>query len=103
MTGYIIKTTYLTGPHTGQVAYLRKGGYVTDLDRIHWDDDVYKTEGQCRAICTRYAVSNKRDHEWEIKDKAYRRAQGHDVWKFNIHELQSYEPYRVDDVVSSAL
>lgn len=49
MKGFIIKVTYLTGPHLGKSYFLIKGGFVTDNPDRQWMDTCYKTENICRS------------------------------------------------------
>lgn len=65
MLRYIIKVTYLDGPHAGKVYFLRKGGYVTEEDSIHWEDTTYKTEGICQRVCNHMTKVNDEDYEFE--------------------------------------
>lgn len=100
MEGYVIKVTYLTGSHAGRSHLRRKGGRIADEHSIFWDDEVYTSLQSCKAACTKFAAANKRDHEWELKDREWARSKGRVVHDWMIHELESYEPYKVDTVSS---
>lgn len=102
-TGYIIKTTYTSGPHKGKEYYLLKGGYVTDLNNIHFDDDCYKSEAICQRVCNNLFNRNEQDIKFERYNNEWRAKQGFKPFsKFNLYEHQTYEPVKVP-VVSSAL
>lgn len=99
--GYLIKATIQTGRHAGESYLLRKGGYVTDEKAIQWEEDVYKTLSSCKATCTKLAAANKRDHEWELREREWRKARGHEPdHEWLIHELETYEPFKVDEVLT---
>lgn len=98
MNGYIIKATYLTGPHKGEYYFLQKGGYVTSNPDDQWSDTCYKTENICKSICRKMEANNKLEHDLETKRKIYRAEKGQNVSYFNIYELMKYEPYSVKTV-----
>ena len=96
MNRYIIKSTYLTGPHKGRSYFLTKGGYVTDNPDEQWSDDCYKTANICRAVCTKLSANNIVEHRLENKQRecqASKKSQSIPVSM--IYELMSYEPYEV--------
>lgn len=98
MNGYLIKATYLTGPHTGKSYFLRKGGYVTQECDTQWEDTVYKSESMCNARCKKLSAQNSSDYYIESCDRANRRFAGKEVARYRIHEKMTYEPYLVSDV-----
>ena len=69
MNGYIIKATYLTGPHIGKSYFLTKGGYVTDQPDTQWSYACYKTASICRAVCKKLSSNNTVEHRLENKQR----------------------------------
>ena len=55
MNGYIIKATYLTGPHKGTSYFLQKGGYVTSDP----DDSGQTTATKQKTSASQFAESLK--------------------------------------------
>lgn len=98
MTRYLIKTTYVSGPHEGKVFYLTKGGYVTDLDRIHFESDTYKTEGIARNQCLRLAKNNAADYRAERSQYEYDKKRGKERKSPFIHEKEFFEPIAVETI-----
>ena len=98
VTRYIIKVTYLEGDHKGKVYFLCKGGHVTELENIQWEDTTYKTEGICRRVCERMFDYNELSKRIERQNEAYKISNGGSLKKFYIYESQSYEPYPVEAV-----
>lgn len=101
MNGYIIKATYLTGPHKGTSYFLQKGGYVTSDPDDQWSDNCYKTENICKSICMKLERSNMAEHVVEKITREYRFQKGYNVSDFMIYELMKYEPYFVKTVHNS--
>lgn len=98
MNGYLIKTTYLTGPHKGRSYFLRKGGYVTEEGNHEWDDTTYRTLGIAQAQCKRLTEENERCYNDETGSRNRRIKEGKEVSKYRIYEKESYEPYMVEIV-----
>lgn len=98
MDGYLIKATYITGPHAGKSYLLRKGGYVTDETQGQWADTVYKTEAICKRRCEKMTVESDTEYYIETTSRANRRMAGKEVSRYRIHEKMIYEPYLVTDV-----
>ena len=88
-TGWIIKATYLTGPHKGKTYYLRKGGYVIDDGRT-WPEWAYKTKGFASRECKKLKEWYDLSYRIERQDKANKPAETF------IYELQSFEPHKVE-------
>lgn len=102
MNRYIIKSTYLTGPHNGRSYFLIKGGYVTDHPDEQWSDDCYKTASICRAVCTKLSANNIVEHRLENKQRERQTEKGQSLSVSMIYELMSYEPYEVKTVHPAA-
>lgn len=98
MNRYIIKSTYLTGPHKGRSYFLTKGGYVTDQPDEQWSDTCYKTANICRAVCTKLSANNIVEHRLENKQRERQMEKGQSISVSMIYELMSYEPYEVKTV-----
>lgn len=101
MNGYIIKATYLTGPHKGRSYFLQKGGYVTSDPDDQWSDNCYKTENICKSICMKLERSNMAEHVVEKRIREYRSQNGYNVSEYMINELMKYTPYFVKTVHNS--
>lgn len=101
MNGYIIKATYLTGPHKGTSHFLQKGGYVTSDPDDQWSDNCYKTENICKSICRKLESSNMTEHVIEKRYREYRSQNGYNVSDYMIYELMKYQPYFVKTVHNS--
>ena len=98
MNGYLIKSTYLTGPHKGKSYLLRKGGYVTEEGSHEWSDTTYRTLGIAQAQCKRLAEENERCYNDETWSRNRRIKEGKEVSKYRIYEKRSYQPYLVENV-----
>lgn len=99
MNGYLIKVTYLTGPHAGESYLLRKGGYVTEEGNHEWDDTTYRTLGIAQAQCKRLAEENERCYNDETWMRERRLREGKELLhEWRIYEKQSYEPHLVENV-----
>ena len=98
MIRYIIKVTYTEGPHTGYTYFLRKGGYVTELENIQWEDSTYKSEGICRKVCKHLFEENEISRRCERMDEQIRIKRGGDPKEFYIYESATYEPYPVEAI-----
>lgn len=101
MNGYIIKATYLTGPHKGKSYFLQKGGYVTSDPDDQWSYNCYKTENICKSICMKLERSNMTEHVVEKRLREYRSQNGYNVSEYMINELMKYQPYFVKTVRNS--
>ena len=97
-TRFIIKVTYLEGPHVGKFHFLRKGGYVTDLPDIQWNDTTYKTEAIARRVCRKMYEDNELSRKIERQTEAVRIKRGGSKKPWYIYESCSYEPFPVDVV-----
>ena len=64
---YLIKATYLEGPHAGKVYFLRKGGFVTDLYQYQWEDTTYSSRSTAQRFCTR----RTKDNDWEVSERGH--------------------------------
>lgn len=99
MNGYLIKATYLTGPHKGKSYLLRKGGYVTEEGNCEWDDTTYRTLANAEKRCRQLAQDNERDYNHETWERDHRIQQGKPLLhEWRIYEKMSYEPYLVENV-----
>lgn len=94
---YVIKATYLDGPHKGKSCTLMKGGYVgaTTEDEIenytYWHDECYKTLGSCKAVCARL----KKDNDFEVE--YYQR---HKDEKYALpYYPESFEPIEATNIL----
>ena len=101
MNGYIIKATYLTGPHKGTSYFLQKGGYVTSDPDDQWSDDCYKTENICKSVCRKLENSNMVEHAIEKKTREYKSQNEIQLSDYMIYELMKYQPYFVKTVRNS--
>lgn len=101
MNGYIIKATYLTGPHKGRSYFLQKGGYLASDPDDQWSDNCYKTENICKSICRKLESSNMTEHVVEKRLREYRSQNGYNVSEYMINELMKYKPYFVKTVHNS--
>lgn len=99
---YLIKVTYLEGPHAGKVHFLRKGGYVTDLFQYQWDDTTYSSKGAAQRVCTRLTTNNDSEVEWERRMNEVNIQRGGRVKKENdfIYWPEKFEPIHVDQDTS---
>ena len=96
MTRYLIKVTYTEGEHRGTSYLLRKGGYVTDNDRIQWEDTTYKSEGIARRVCQNLCDANELARRCERIDEEIRIKRGGKPKKWHIYDSATYEPYPVE-------
>jgi hypothetical protein len=98
MTKYIIKTTYLEGPHEGKVSYVTKHGCVLiDAALNHvWHDDAYDTEAACKRACTLRMKHIEVQRRIELKDRERRIQQGKPVSKYRLYYLERYEPFAIE-------
>lgn len=101
MNGYIIKATYLTGPHKGRSYFLQKGVFVTDDPGDQWSDNCYKTENICKSICRKLENSSMVEHVIEKRMREYQSKNGYSVSEYMINELMKYKPYFVKTVRNS--
>ena len=93
---YLIKVTYISGPHEGKEHLLQKGGYVTDEDSPQWEDTTYASLGMAMKECRRLTAKNKADYEDERIYNQIRIKHGDPAKEFFIYELEKYEPYLVN-------
>lgn len=98
MTRYLIKTTYLDGPHAGKSYYLTKGGYVVDLDKKHFESDTYATEGFAKRRCNQLHAENSLNVSWERFDEQLNVKKGNAPKKQFIYYEESYEPVAVEAI-----
>ena len=99
MKGYVIKVTYLSGAHKGRSYFLKKGGYIYSDGEFVLADNVYKSEAVAKRVCSLYANNNERDYLSERSYNEYRISKGHKGCDWFIYELESYEPYELDETV----
>ena len=95
---YLIKVTYLAGPHKDKVYLMQKGGYVTSINDLQGFDQTYASEAICRNICNKMFYSNEKDFSIERKQNNWNieaGKKGKDYLQF-IYWPQSFEPVRVD-------
>lgn len=98
MSRYLIKATYISGPHTGSVYYMMKGGYVCRDNALQYytsEDSSYASLGIASRICRKYTEENKVDYEMETRDLEDRKRRGMPPRNFRITELQKFEPYEI--------
>ena len=98
MAHYLIKKTYLDGPHAGKSYYLTKGGYVVDLDKTHFESDTYKTLGHAKRRCDQLYMDNFANIRWERFDEQLNIKKGLRPKKHFIYYEESYEPVEVDAI-----
>ena len=102
---YLIKCTYIDGPHAGKVYLLRKGGYVTDLKQYQDDSDTYASRGFAQRVCDKMQKENTSEFNFERLDNQYRVDRGLSKPKKDNEWLywhESYEPVRVDPQTDQA-
>lgn len=97
MKRFVIKVTYLSGRHKGKTYFLKRGGYVYSKGEFVLKDDTYASESIAKRVCTLYTNNNKRDNLSEIKYNEYRKSMGYEVRDWLINELESYEPYELNE------
>ena len=96
MRGYLIKSTYLTGPHKGRSYLVRKDGYVTEEGNCEWDVTIYRTLASVKQRCRQLTRDNERDYNNETRERDQRIQQGEPLLhEGRIYEKMSYEPYFV--------
>lgn len=95
---YLIKVTYLAGPHKDKVYLMQKGGYVTSIHDLQGFDQTYASEAICRNICNKMVYNNEMDfsiertqNNWNIEAGK----KGKEDFQF-IYWPQSFEPVRID-------
>jgi len=101
MPKYIIKTTYLEGPHEGKTCYVTKYGCILEgaaLNHI-WQDDVYDTLAACKTACTLRMKHIEVQRRIELKDRERRLEQGKPVSKYRLYYSEKYEPFAVENDV----
>lgn len=96
MTRYLIKITYLEGPHKGQSYLRRRGGYCTEAGDHQGKDTTYATLGIARSVCKKLYENNELDRKIERQDEAARIKRGRPAKEWYIYESCSYEPYPVE-------
>ena len=101
MTGtrYIIKVTHLEGKHAGEYYYQQKGGWITELNDVHFDDTTYETEGIAKRVCARLYRENEASREIERQDEAIRIKRGKAPKGYWIYEHDSFEPVAVEAII----
>lgn len=95
---YLIKVTYLAGPHKDKVYLMQKGGYVTSINDLQGFDQAYASEAICRNICNKMFINNEQDFAIERKQNNWNieaGKKGKEYFQF-IYWPQSFEPVRVD-------
>ena len=97
MKRYLIKVTYLTGQHKGKTYLLKKGGYVYSEGEYVLAENAYATEAIAKRVCTMYRKNNERDYKSERSYNDYKIAKGEKGKEWFIYELESYEPYELDE------
>ena len=97
MKRFLIKVTYLTGRHKGKSYLLKKGGYVYGEGEFVLAENTYASEAIAKRVCTIYKKNNKRDYDFERSYNDYRISKGYECKDWFIHELESYEPYELDE------
>ena len=97
MGRYLIKSTYLEGPHEGQSHLLRKGGYVTEEGRYEFEDTTYASKSIAERWCKHFFEENERNRKIERQDEAWKVARGGKPKSFYLYMSESYEPYEVPE------
>lgn len=95
---YLIKVTYLTGPHKDKVYLMQKGGYVTSINDLQGFDQAYASKAICRNICNKMFINNEQDFAIERKQNIWNieaGKKGKEDFQF-IYWPQSFEPVRID-------
>ena len=95
---YLIKVTYLEGPHKDKVYLLQKGGYATSINDLQGFDQTYTSEAICRNICNKMVYNNEMDFSIERRQNNWNieaGKKGKEDLQF-IYWPQSFEPIRVD-------
>ncbi len=93
---YLIKATYLEGPHEGSTYLLRKGGFVTDSSRCEWNDTTYSTKAIAERRCRELKKNNTIDRDMERRDEARRIQKGNKPKDWYIYYYESYEPCEIE-------
>ena len=96
MKRYLIKVTYTEGPHKDKWHLLRKGGYVTEVDNVQWEDTTYKTKGIASRVCKHMYEENELSRKCERVDEQIRIKRGGQPKSFYIYESCTYEPYECE-------
>lgn len=96
MTRYLIKCTYLTGPHKGEVYFLTKGGYVTGEKDNQTEDTTYKSYKIAENVCKKLISRNKVNYDDERIMNKLSIKQGFKGEKYFLYEIESYEPFAVE-------
>ena len=96
MTRYLIKVTYLTGVAKGRSYLLTKGGYVTNENSTHFEDQCYKTLAIANRQCKRLTEENELNYKLEREDNDYRIKRGKPQKDIFLYEKEKYEPYPVE-------
>lgn len=99
MSRYLIKTTYLEGPHQGKSHLIRKGGYVTDEQTFQWNDTTYASKSIVERWCKHFLEENEENRRIERSNEAWRIARGGKPCLFYLYFSKSYEPYEVPDAM----
>lgn len=97
MKRYLIKVTYLTGQHKGKTYLLKKGGYVYSEGEYVLAENAYTSEAIAKRVCTMYRKNNEHDYHCERNYNDYKIAKGEKGKDWFIYELESYEPYELDE------
>lgn len=97
MKRFLIKVTYLTGRHKGKTYFLKKRGYVCGENEYVFADEAYATEAIAKRVCTIYRNNNKRDYDSERSYNNYKISKGEKGKEWFIYELESYEPYELNE------
>lgn len=96
---YCLKVTYMDGPHAGTSYYMRKGGYVTNLEQYQDESDTYANLTVALRTCKKLAVNNIRDFDSERSYNEYKKSKGQ-RYKTNDNQFlywhEKYEPVQVD-------
>ena len=95
---YLIKVTYLDGPHAGKIHFQRKEGYVTDLYQYQWEDTTYASKTSAQRVCTRLTKNNDWEFDRERRENEFRIQRGRPAKeeKDFIYWHEKYEPIHVD-------
>lgn len=92
---YLIRNTYLEGPHKGTSYLMRKGGYVAGDTGPYFLSDTYVSYGIALRQCRRMADDNKLNCRLQKQDHERLIKQGKKPG-IKIYYQESYEPVPVD-------
>lgn len=95
---YLIKATYLEGPHEGETYFLRKDGHVTEADFPQGFSDTYASKASAARRCRKLESDNTIDRNIERREETHRIKKGKPPKEWYLYHLESYEPFEVEAI-----